>query len=127
MLKTCFELAQFNFLMSHFSLIYLGLFSLTITVLSFFNIIYSYYFNLYLNQNSYIYSLILNKDHSSFLNHVFHFSKKKSKKYFFVTFSKNIFQLKKQYFFSGNFFLMSNFPRNPKIILRKPCEHYKIV
>ena len=45
--------------MSHFSLIYLGLFSLTITVLSFFNIIYSYYFNLYLNQNSYIYSLIL--------------------------------------------------------------------
>ena len=45
--------------MSHFSLIFLGLFSLTITVLSFFNIIYSYYFNLYLNQNSYIYSLIL--------------------------------------------------------------------
>ena len=45
--------------MSHFSLIYLGLFSLIITVLSFFNIIYSYYFNLYLNQNSYIYSLIL--------------------------------------------------------------------
>ena len=45
--------------MSHFSLIYLGLFSLTITVLSFFNIIYSYYFNLYLNLNSYIYSLIL--------------------------------------------------------------------
>ena len=45
--------------MSHFSLIYIGLFSLIITVLSFFNIIYSYYFNLYLNQNSYIYSLIL--------------------------------------------------------------------
>jgi len=45
--------------MSYFSLIYLGLFSLTISVLSFFNIIYSYYFNLYLNQNSYIYSLIL--------------------------------------------------------------------
>ena len=45
--------------MSHFSLIYLGLFSLTISVLSFFNIIYSYYFNLYLNLNSYIYSLIL--------------------------------------------------------------------
>ena len=45
--------------MSYFSLIYLGLFSLTISVLSFFNIIYSYYFNLYLNLNSYIYSLIL--------------------------------------------------------------------
>ena len=45
--------------MSHFSLIYLGIFSLIISVLSFFNIIYSYYFNLYLNLNSYIYSLVL--------------------------------------------------------------------
>jgi len=45
--------------MSYFSLIYLGIFSLTISVLSFFNIIYSYYFNLYLNLDSYIYSLIL--------------------------------------------------------------------
>ena len=45
--------------MSYFSLIYLGIFSLTISVLSFFNIIYSYYFNLYLNLNSYIYSLII--------------------------------------------------------------------
>ena len=45
--------------MNHFSLIYLGLFSLTISVLSFFNIIYSYYFNLYLNLNSYIYTLII--------------------------------------------------------------------
>ena len=45
--------------MSHFSLIYLGIFSLIISVLSFFNIIYSYYFNLYLNLDSYIYALIL--------------------------------------------------------------------
>ena len=45
--------------MSYFSLIYLGIFSLIISVLSFFNIIYSYYFNLYLNLDSYIYSLIL--------------------------------------------------------------------
>ena len=45
--------------MSYFSLIYLGIFSLTISVLSFFNIIYSYYFNIYLNLDSYIYSLIL--------------------------------------------------------------------
>ncbi len=45
--------------MSYFSLIYLGIFSLIITVLSFFNIIYSYYFNLYLNIDSYVYSLIL--------------------------------------------------------------------
>ncbi len=45
--------------MINFSLIYLGAFSLTISILSFFNIIYSYYFNLYLNLDSYIYSLIL--------------------------------------------------------------------
>ena len=45
--------------MSYFSLIYLGIFSLIISVLSFFNIIYSYYFNLYLNLDSYIYALIL--------------------------------------------------------------------
>jgi len=45
--------------MSYFSLIYLGIFSLIISVLSFFNIIYSYYFNLYLNLDSYIFVLIL--------------------------------------------------------------------
>ena len=43
--------------MSYFSLIYLGIFSLIISVLSFFNIIYSYYFNLYLSIDSYLYSL----------------------------------------------------------------------
>ena len=45
--------------MSHFSLIYLSFFSIIISVLSFFNIIYSYYFNIYLNLNCYIYSLFL--------------------------------------------------------------------
>ena len=45
--------------MSYFSLFYLGIFSLIISVLSFFNIIYSYYFNLYLNIDSYIYSLFI--------------------------------------------------------------------
>ena len=45
--------------MSYFSLIYLGIFSLIVSVLSFFNIIYSYYFNLYLSIDSYVYSLIL--------------------------------------------------------------------
>jgi len=45
--------------MSYFSLIYLGIFSLIVSVLSFFNIIYSYYFNLYLNLDSYIYTLLL--------------------------------------------------------------------
>jgi trk system potassium uptake protein len=45
--------------MSHFSLIYLGIFSLLISILSFFNIIYSYHFNLYINLNSYVYSLLI--------------------------------------------------------------------
>jgi len=45
--------------MSHFSFIYLGIFSLIISILSFFNIVYSYYFNLYLNLDSYIYSLFV--------------------------------------------------------------------
>ena len=45
--------------MNYFSLIYLGMFSLIISVLSFFNILYSYYFNLYFNLDSYIYSLFI--------------------------------------------------------------------
>ena len=45
--------------MSRFSLIYICIFSLSVSILSFFNIIYSNYFNLYLNINSYIYSLII--------------------------------------------------------------------
>tara|TARA_X000000368_G_scaffold418733_1_gene419648 strand:+ start:2074 stop:3480 length:1407 start_codon:yes stop_codon:yes gene_type:complete len=45
--------------MSYFSLFYLGIFSLIISILSFFNIIYSYYFNLYLNVDSYIYTLFI--------------------------------------------------------------------
>ena len=45
--------------MSYFSLFYLGIFSLIISILSFFNIIYSYYFNLYLNIDSYIYTLFI--------------------------------------------------------------------
>ena len=44
--------------MSRFSFIYIGIFSLIISIFSFFNIIYSNYFNLYLNIDSYIYSLI---------------------------------------------------------------------
>ncbi len=45
--------------MSYFSLVYLGVFYLIISVLSFFNIIYSYYFNLYLGINSYLITLFL--------------------------------------------------------------------
>ena len=45
--------------MSRFSLIYLCVFSFIVSILSFFNIIYSNYFNLYLNIDSYVYSLII--------------------------------------------------------------------
>ena len=45
--------------MSKFSLIYIGVFSLLISILSFFNLIYSNYFNLYLNIEIYIYTLII--------------------------------------------------------------------
>ena len=58
--------------MSYFSLVFLGIFSLLISVLSFFNIIYSYYFNLYLNIDSYVYSLIL----SLITGSIFLFNKK---------------------------------------------------
>ena len=43
--------------MSRISFIYIGIFSVIISIFSFFNIIYSNYFNLYLNIDSYIYSL----------------------------------------------------------------------
>ena len=59
--------------MSRFSLIYLCIFSFLISILSFFNIIYSNYFNLYLNIDSYVYSLII----SFFFSFVFLFKKKK--------------------------------------------------
>ncbi len=45
--------------MNRFGLIYLGIFFFIISIFSFLNIIYSYYFNLYLNIDSYIYSLII--------------------------------------------------------------------
>ena len=60
--------------MSRFSLIYIGIFSLIISVLSFFNLIYSNYFNLYLNIDSYIFSLIF-----SFLFGLIFLIKKKEK------------------------------------------------
>ena len=57
--------------MNNFKLIYLSGFCGIISILSFFNIIYSYYFNLYLNLNSYIYSLLV----SLFLGLLFFFVK----------------------------------------------------
>ena len=45
--------------MNRFVLNYLGIFFILLSVLSFFNIIYSYYFNLYLNINTYFYSFLI--------------------------------------------------------------------
>ena len=62
--------------MNKFSLNFLGVFFLLITILSFINIIYSYYFNLYLNIDSYLYTLII----SLFLGVVFLIKKKNETK-----------------------------------------------
>ena len=59
--------------MSRFSLKFLGFFFLLISILSFINIIYSYYFNLYLNIDSYLYTLLI-----SLLLGVLFFIKKKN-------------------------------------------------
>ena len=51
--------------MSRFSLIYLSSFFLIISFLSFLNILYSYYFNLYLNIDTYVYTLVISLIFSS--------------------------------------------------------------
>ena len=45
--------------MSLFRVKYLSFFFILISIFSFFNIIYSYYFNLYLNLNNYYFSLVI--------------------------------------------------------------------
>ena len=45
--------------MKYFRLVYLSVFCGIISVLSFFNIIYSYYLNLYLNLNTYVYTFFI--------------------------------------------------------------------
>jgi len=57
--------------MKYFKLIYLSVFCGVISILSFFNIIYSYYLNLYLNLNTYVYTLFL----SIFLMLLFYYIK----------------------------------------------------
>ncbi len=57
--------------MNYFKLIYLSVFCGIISILSFFNIIYSYYFNLYLNLNTYIYTFFV----SIFLMVLFYYIK----------------------------------------------------
>ena len=62
--------------MNYLKLIYLSVFCGIITVLSFFNIIYSYYLNLYLNLNTYIYTFLV----SIFLTIIFYFIRNKNEK-----------------------------------------------
>ena len=62
--------------MSRFSLVYIGIFSAIISILSFFNVIYSNYFNLYLNIDCYVYSLIV----SLIFGLIFLFKKKEETK-----------------------------------------------
>ena len=45
--------------MYRFGSIYLGLFFILVSILSFFNIIYSYYFKIYLNIDVYVYTLVI--------------------------------------------------------------------
>ena len=56
--------------MSLFRVKYLSFFFILVSVFSFFNIIYSYYFNLYLNLNTYYFSLT-----SSLIIGVYYFTK----------------------------------------------------
>ncbi len=60
--------------MNRFTLSYLGIFFILLSILSFFNIIYSYYFNLYLNINTYFYTFLI----SGFIGLISFFIKKNS-------------------------------------------------
>jgi len=62
--------------MNYLKLIYLSVFCGIISILSFFNIIYSYYFNLYLNLNTYVYTFLV----SFFLTILFYFIKSNDEK-----------------------------------------------
>ena len=62
--------------MSLFRIKYLSFFFVLISIFSFFNIIYSYYFNLYLNLNTYYSSLLV----SALIGVVFYFFEKNEKK-----------------------------------------------
>ena len=62
--------------MNYLKLIYLSVFCGVISILSFFNIIYSYYFNLYLNVSTYVYTFII----SLFLALLFYFRNSKDEK-----------------------------------------------
>jgi trk system potassium uptake protein len=62
--------------MKYFKLIYLSVFFGIVSILAFFNITYSYYLNLYLNLNTYIYTFVV----SIFLAILFYFIKNNDEK-----------------------------------------------
>jgi len=62
--------------MKHFKVIYLSIFFGIVSILAFFNITYSYYLNLYLNLNTYIYTFIV----SIFLAITFYYVKSNDEK-----------------------------------------------
>ena len=62
--------------MNYIKLIYLSIFCGIISILSFFNIVYSYYLNLYLNLNTYIYTFFI----SVILSLIFYISKNNNEK-----------------------------------------------
>jgi len=62
--------------MKYFKLIYLSVFFGIVSILAFFNITYSYYLNLYLNLNTYVYTFIV----SIFLAILFYYAKNNDEK-----------------------------------------------
>ena len=62
--------------MKYFKLIYLSVFFGIVSILAFFNIVYSYYLNLYLNLNTYVYTFLV----SIFLAILFYYTKNNDKK-----------------------------------------------
>ena len=62
--------------MNYIKLIYLSIFCGIISILSFFNIVYSFYLNLYLNLNTYIYTFFV----SIILSLIFYFAKNNDEK-----------------------------------------------
>ena len=62
--------------MNYIKLIYLSVFCGIISILSFLNIVYSYYLNLYLNLNTYVYTFLI----SIFLTFLFYISKSNDEK-----------------------------------------------
>ena len=83
--------------MNYIKFIHLSVFCAIITLLAFFNIVYSYYLNLYLNLNTYVYTFLV----SIFLTVLFYISKNNNKNQQCLEEKKNF---KCYYFFSRSEF-----------------------